>query len=62
MLARPANERYHSAGLVFFTLGAILVLFVCHKLKIHFPAGDRASAPLQFRRHYSYLELRENAY
>ena len=34
MFSRPANERYHPAGL---TLGAILLLFICHKLKIHFP-------------------------
>jgi uncharacterized membrane protein YeaQ/YmgE (transglycosylase-associated protein family) len=36
--ARPAYERYHPAGLIFSTLGAILVLFICHKLRIHFPA------------------------
>ena len=38
MFSRPANERYHPAGLIFSTLGAILVLFICFKLKIHFPA------------------------
>ena len=37
MFSRPANERYHPAGLIFSTLGAILVLFICYKLKIHFP-------------------------
>jgi uncharacterized membrane protein YeaQ/YmgE (transglycosylase-associated protein family) len=37
MFARPANERYHPAGLIFSTLGAILILFICYKLKIHFP-------------------------
>jgi uncharacterized membrane protein YeaQ/YmgE (transglycosylase-associated protein family) len=37
MLSRPANNRYHPAGLIFSTLGAILVLFICYKLKIHFP-------------------------
>lgn len=37
LLSRPANERYHPAGLVFSILGAILVLFVCFKLNIHFP-------------------------
>jgi uncharacterized membrane protein YeaQ/YmgE (transglycosylase-associated protein family) len=37
MFSRPANERYHPAGLIFSTLGAILILFVCYKLKIHFP-------------------------
>ena len=38
MFSRPANGHYHPAGLIFSTLGAILVLFICHKLKIHFPA------------------------
>lgn len=38
MFSRPTNERYHPAGLIFSTLGAILVLFICYKLKIHFPA------------------------
>ena len=37
MFSRPTNERYHPAGLIFSTLGAILVLYVCYKLKIHFP-------------------------
>ena len=37
MFSRPRNERYHPAGLIFSTLGAILVLFICYKLKIHFP-------------------------
>jgi len=37
MFSRPQNERYHPAGLIFSILGAILVLFICHKLKIHFP-------------------------
>jgi uncharacterized membrane protein YeaQ/YmgE (transglycosylase-associated protein family) len=38
MFSRPANERYHPAGLILSTLGAILVLFICYKLRIHFPA------------------------
>jgi uncharacterized membrane protein YeaQ/YmgE (transglycosylase-associated protein family) len=38
MFSRPANVRFHPAGLIFSTLGAILVLFICYKLKIHFPA------------------------
>ena len=38
MFSRPTNRRYHPAGLIFSTLGAILVLFICYKLKIHFPA------------------------
>jgi uncharacterized membrane protein YeaQ/YmgE (transglycosylase-associated protein family) len=37
MFSRPTNERYHPAGLILSTLGAILVLFICYKLKIHFP-------------------------
>lgn len=37
MFSRPRNERYHPAGLIFSTLGAILVLFICCKLKIYFP-------------------------
>ncbi len=38
MFSRPANSRYHPAGLIFSTLGSILVLYICFKLKIHFPA------------------------
>ena len=37
MFSRPTNERYHPAGLILSTLGEILVLFICYKLKIHFP-------------------------
>jgi len=37
IFSRPTNERYHPAGLIFSTLGAILVLFICLKLNIHFP-------------------------
>jgi uncharacterized membrane protein YeaQ/YmgE (transglycosylase-associated protein family) len=37
MVSRPTNERYHPAGLIFSTLGAMLVLFLCEKLKIHLP-------------------------
>jgi uncharacterized membrane protein YeaQ/YmgE (transglycosylase-associated protein family) len=37
LFSRSTNERFHLAGLIFSTLGAILVLFVCHKLKIHLP-------------------------
>jgi uncharacterized membrane protein YeaQ/YmgE (transglycosylase-associated protein family) len=37
LLLRSKNERYHPAGLIFSTLGAILVLFICYKLHIHFP-------------------------
>ena len=38
MVSRARNERYHPAGLIFSTLGAILVLFICYKLKIHLPS------------------------
>ena len=34
---KPSNSRFHPAGLIFSTLGAILVLYACHKLKIQFP-------------------------
>jgi uncharacterized membrane protein YeaQ/YmgE (transglycosylase-associated protein family) len=37
MFVRPRNDRYHPAGLIFSTLGAILILYVCFKLRIHFP-------------------------
>ena len=37
MIFRSKNERYHPAGLIFSTLGAILLLFICYKLNIHFP-------------------------
>jgi uncharacterized membrane protein YeaQ/YmgE (transglycosylase-associated protein family) len=37
MLSRPKDDRYHPAGLVFSTLGAILILYVCFKLRIRFP-------------------------
>jgi uncharacterized membrane protein YeaQ/YmgE (transglycosylase-associated protein family) len=36
MFSRPANERYHPAGLILSTLGAILILYI-YKLKIRFP-------------------------
>jgi uncharacterized membrane protein YeaQ/YmgE (transglycosylase-associated protein family) len=42
MFFRPANDRYHPAGLIFSTLGAILVLFICYKLNIHFPTPNLA--------------------
>ena len=37
IIFRARNERYHPAGLIFSTLGAILALYICYKLKIHFP-------------------------
>jgi uncharacterized membrane protein YeaQ/YmgE (transglycosylase-associated protein family) len=37
MFAPPTNQRFHPAGLLLSTLGAIVVLFVCIKLRIHFP-------------------------
>jgi len=38
LVSRSRNERYHPAGLIFSTLGAILILFLCNHLNIHFPA------------------------
>jgi uncharacterized membrane protein YeaQ/YmgE (transglycosylase-associated protein family) len=37
MFSRPTNERYHPAGLILSTLGAMLLLFICYKLNIRFP-------------------------
>ena len=37
IIFRARNERYHPAGLIFSTLGAIVILFICYKLKIHLP-------------------------
>jgi uncharacterized membrane protein YeaQ/YmgE (transglycosylase-associated protein family) len=37
MFVPPRDQRFHPAGLIFSTLGAILVLFVCYKLHIRFP-------------------------
>ena len=37
MISSTKNNRFHPAGLIFSTLGAILVLFICFKLKIHLP-------------------------
>ncbi len=37
ILSRSKDERFHPAGIIFSTLGAILVLFICYKLKIHLP-------------------------
>ena len=37
MFSRPTNERFHPAGLILSTLGAMLILFICYKLNIHFP-------------------------
>ena len=42
MFSRPTNERYHSAGLIFSTLGAILILFICYKLNIRLPTPNLA--------------------
>ena len=36
-LFSPPTGRFHPAGIIFSTLGAILILYVCIKLKIHFP-------------------------
>jgi uncharacterized membrane protein YeaQ/YmgE (transglycosylase-associated protein family) len=37
MFSPPTTGRFHPAGLIFSTLGAILVLYVCIKLNIRFP-------------------------
>lgn len=37
MLSRPKNERYHPAGLILSTVGAILILYICYKLNIRLP-------------------------
>ena len=42
MFSRPANERYHPAGIILSTLGAILLLYICYKLNIHFPTPNLA--------------------
>ena len=33
----PSNERFHPAGLIFSTLGAILILYICYRFNIRFP-------------------------
>jgi uncharacterized membrane protein YeaQ/YmgE (transglycosylase-associated protein family) len=43
MFSRPSNDRYHPAGLILSTLGAILVLYICFKLNIHFPEVNLTS-------------------
>ena len=38
MFSRPREGApFHPAGLIFSALGSVLVLFLCHKLNIHFP-------------------------
>ena len=37
IFSQPGNERFHPAGIIFSTLGAILILYICYKLRIHFP-------------------------
>jgi uncharacterized membrane protein YeaQ/YmgE (transglycosylase-associated protein family) len=37
MISGSKNNRYHPAGLIFSTLGAILVLFISFKLRLHLP-------------------------
>jgi uncharacterized membrane protein YeaQ/YmgE (transglycosylase-associated protein family) len=37
MFARPTDARFHPAGIIVSILGALLVLFICIKLHIHFP-------------------------
>ena len=37
LFAPPSSERFHPAGIILSTLGAIIVLYVCIKLGIRFP-------------------------
>ena len=37
MFLPPTTGRFHPAGLIFSTLGAILILYICLKLHIRFP-------------------------
>jgi uncharacterized membrane protein YeaQ/YmgE (transglycosylase-associated protein family) len=37
MFSPPTTGRFHPAGIIFSTLGAILILYVCIKLHIRFP-------------------------
>jgi len=37
MFSHPTTGRFHLAGIIFSTLGAILLLYICLKLHIHFP-------------------------
>jgi len=37
LFAAPTGERFHPAGLIFSTLGAIVVLYICIKMGIRFP-------------------------
>jgi uncharacterized membrane protein YeaQ/YmgE (transglycosylase-associated protein family) len=39
MFTRPREgAQFHPAGIIFSIVGAVLVLFICVKLKIHLPA------------------------
>jgi len=37
LFAPPTSQRFHPAGIILSTLGAIVVLYVCIKLGIRFP-------------------------
>jgi len=37
LFAPTTSERFHPAGLILSTMGAILVLYICIKLGIRFP-------------------------
>ena len=38
IFSRPREGApFHPAGLIFSTLGSLLVLYLCYKLNIHFP-------------------------
>jgi uncharacterized membrane protein YeaQ/YmgE (transglycosylase-associated protein family) len=37
LFAPPTSERFHPAGIILSTVGAILVLYICIKMGIRFP-------------------------
>ena len=37
LFSHLGNERFYPTGIIFSTLGAILILFICYELKIHLP-------------------------
>jgi uncharacterized membrane protein YeaQ/YmgE (transglycosylase-associated protein family) len=40
MLSGPKNDRYDPVGLIFSTLGAILILFICYYAEGSSPPGQ----------------------
>ena len=37
LFAPPTGQRFHPAGIILSTVGAILILYICIKMRIHFP-------------------------